>query len=110
MDPAVFFPEPGQNVVVAQAKRVCAGCDVRAACLDAHLEERVGIFGGMTAKDREVERRRRTAAGVRAVRRQPPVHGTEAGYARHRRAGEVPCDACREGHAEAKRLRRTAAS
>jgi hypothetical protein len=26
------------------------------------------------------------------------VHGTNAGYDRHRAAGDKPCDACREAH------------
>jgi len=37
----------------------------------------------------------------------PQLHGTEAGYSRHRRAGERPCTPCRNAHnAGAARSRR----
>jgi WhiB family redox-sensing transcriptional regulator len=45
----------------AVAKRVCAGCPVRRACLDYAITNRIelGIWGGMTEKERREERRRR---------------------------------------------------
>jgi WhiB family redox-sensing transcriptional regulator len=36
------------------AKRVCAACPVRAACLDhaLHADEELGVWGGMTESER----------------------------------------------------------
>ena len=74
-DPEMFFPEKGEST--RPAKRVCAGCEVRAECLQDALDrgERFGVWGGLS------ERERRTLA-VR-LGRQParvrscPVHGEE---------------------------------
>jgi WhiB family redox-sensing transcriptional regulator len=51
-DPEAFFPETGENG--RPAKRVCAGCEVREACLAEALahDERFGIWGGLTAAER----------------------------------------------------------
>ena len=61
-DPSVFFPEHGR--AATQAKAMCAGCAVRAECLDFALasHERFGIYGGLTEKERRVEARRRKQA------------------------------------------------
>jgi WhiB family transcriptional regulator, redox-sensing transcriptional regulator len=58
-DPEVFFPEKGQSNTTA--KRICAACPVRAACLAAALERRelFGVWGGLS----ELERRRLLRAG-----------------------------------------------
>ena len=62
-DPEMFFPEKGESV--RPAKRVCAGCEVRAECLQDALDrgERFGVWGGLS------ERERRTLAARLA--RQP---------------------------------------
>ncbi|MCL2653689.1 MAG: WhiB family transcriptional regulator [Propionibacteriaceae bacterium] len=56
-DPEAFFPEKGGST--REAKRVCAKCDVRQECLDYALEhdERFGIWGGMSERDRRRLRR-----------------------------------------------------
>lgn len=66
MSTALFFPfeheKPGfvqarnQNPLALEAKRVCAGCDVREDCLEFAITQRIdhGIFGGLD----EIERRR----------------------------------------------------
>jgi len=56
-DPEAFFPEKGGST--REAKRVCAKCDVRAECLEYALEhdERFGIWGGMSERDRRRLRR-----------------------------------------------------
>ena len=61
-DPEAFFPEKGGST--REAKRVCVGCDVRAECLEYALasDERFGIWGGLS----ERERRR-----LRLARRTP---------------------------------------
>ena len=52
-DPEEFFPPPGG--ATSRAKRVCAECPVRAACLDHALtyNEQQGIWGGKTPRERQ---------------------------------------------------------
>jgi len=59
-DPDTFFPEKGGST--REAKRICAGCDVRGECLEYALanDERFGIWGGLS----ERERRRLKKAAV----------------------------------------------
>ncbi|ANJ10474.1 WhiB family transcriptional regulator [Streptomyces parvulus] len=54
-----FFPEPGSSV--RDAKRICALCPIRPACLDFALsnDERFGVWGGLSEKER-LELRRAT--------------------------------------------------
>jgi WhiB family redox-sensing transcriptional regulator len=62
-DPNMFFPERGESV--KEAKAVCARCPVRAECLEYALEnhEVVGIWGGLSARERrQLSRTRREAA------------------------------------------------
>ena len=58
-DPEAFFPEKGGST--REAKRVCQSCDVRVECLEYALaqDERFGIWGGLS----ERERRRLKRAG-----------------------------------------------
>jgi WhiB family transcriptional regulator, redox-sensing transcriptional regulator len=51
-DPEAFFPEKGGST--REAKKVCAGCTVRAECLSYALEndERFGIWGGLSERER----------------------------------------------------------
>lgn len=105
-DPALFFPERGQTTT--EAKAVCATCPVRQQCLAAHLHEPEGVWGGTTPGQR---RRIRVELGATQARagRPPAACGTDAGYQRHRRDGEQPCDECREAHTRAEAGRRAAA-
>ncbi|MFR9806340.1 WhiB family transcriptional regulator [Pseudonocardia sp. RS010] len=59
-DPEAFFPEKGGST--REAKRICAGCEVRAECLEYALaqDERFGIWGGLSERER---RRLRRAVG-----------------------------------------------
>ena len=57
MDTDMFFPARGESLTPIRA--VCARCPVRDRCLDEHLHETHGFWGGMSAKEREAERRRR---------------------------------------------------
>jgi len=52
-DPEAFFPEKGGST--KEAKKVCMSCDVRIECLDYALrhEERFGIWGGLSGRERE---------------------------------------------------------
>jgi len=60
-DPEAFFPEKGGST--RDAKRICTGCSVRAQCLEYALEndERFGIWGGLSERERRKLRRSRTA-------------------------------------------------
>ncbi|WP_437049152.1 WhiB family transcriptional regulator [Streptomyces sp. enrichment culture] len=52
-----FFPEPGSSV--REAKRICALCPIRPACLDYALanDERFGVWGGLSERERLMLRR-----------------------------------------------------
>jgi WhiB family transcriptional regulator, redox-sensing transcriptional regulator len=51
-DPEAFFPEKGGST--REAKRVCVGCAVRTECLEFALsnDERFGIWGGLSERER----------------------------------------------------------
>ncbi len=57
-DPEAFFPEKGGST--REAKKVCTGCEVRAECLEYALanDERFGIWGGLSERERRRLRRR----------------------------------------------------
>jgi len=55
MDPALFYPERGEDV--AQAKAICATCPVKAECLAYNLHEKHGIWGGTSERERRRLRR-----------------------------------------------------
>jgi WhiB family redox-sensing transcriptional regulator len=60
-DPEAFFPEKGGST--REAKRVCAGCPVRMQCLEYALgnDERFGIWGGLSERERRrIRLQRRT--------------------------------------------------
>jgi WhiB family transcriptional regulator, redox-sensing transcriptional regulator len=63
-DPEAFFPEKGGST--REAKRICSGCDVRAECLDYALahDERFGIWGGLSERERRRLRRGEITAAV----------------------------------------------
>lgn len=56
-DPESFFPEKGGST--REAKRVCTTCEVRNECLEYALQhdERFGIWGGMSERERRRVRR-----------------------------------------------------
>lgn len=58
-DPEAFFPEKGGST--RDAKRVCESCVVRRDCLDYAMEndERFGIWGGLSERERRRLRRAR---------------------------------------------------
>ena len=59
----LFFPLSA-GVNAAAAKRVCRVCTVQALCLDWALRFPCGIFGGMSERERQQERRQRQISGV----------------------------------------------
>ncbi|MDQ4130171.1 MAG: WhiB family transcriptional regulator [Actinomycetota bacterium] len=56
-DPEAFFPEKGGST--REAKRICSACEVREECLEYALanDERFGIWGGMSERERRRLRR-----------------------------------------------------
>lgn len=57
-DPEAFFPEKGGST--REAKKICTGCEVRAECLEyaLALDERFGIWGGLSERERRRLKRR----------------------------------------------------
>jgi WhiB family redox-sensing transcriptional regulator len=60
-DPEAFFPEKGGST--REAKRICARCEVKAECLEFALaqDERFGIWGGLSERERRKLKRRAVA-------------------------------------------------
>lgn len=59
-DPEVFFPGEKVRITVG-VRRICEGCDVRAACLEYALAqgEWFGVWGGCSADERRNLARKR---------------------------------------------------
>jgi WhiB family redox-sensing transcriptional regulator len=57
-DADCFFPEKGGST--RAAKRICQTCSVQAECLDyaLHNDERFGIWGGLSERERRRLKRR----------------------------------------------------
>ncbi|MEB3065048.1 WhiB family transcriptional regulator [[Mycobacterium] zoologicum] len=123
VDPDLFFPKKGDAGQAKQARAVCARCPVREQCLTAALEadERFGIFGGLSVRQRDALKRDQAAGPDRATRPDRRRHrapcGTEAGAKRHWRDGETICTPCRKAanlrhneREEARRARQQAAA
>ncbi|MEU4129551.1 WhiB family transcriptional regulator [Streptomyces wuyuanensis] len=57
--PEFFFPAPGSST--REAKQLCDACDGRVACLEYALanDERFGVWGGLSEKERGRLRRSR---------------------------------------------------
>ncbi|MEE1742240.1 WhiB family transcriptional regulator [Streptomyces sp. BE147] len=55
--PEFFFPAPGSST--REAKQLCNACEGRVACLEYALanDERFGVWGGLSEKEREHLRR-----------------------------------------------------
>lgn len=71
---AAFFPEKGEPAEAA--KRICAGCGVRAECLEYALTERIaeGVWGGTTERERrKIRRQRRRTPTQRQGERANPT-------------------------------------
>lgn len=57
-DPEAFFPEKGGST--RDAKKICTTCEVKSECLEYALQndERFGIWGGLSERERRKLRRR----------------------------------------------------
>lgn len=62
LDVRLFYPDGGNRS--GRARRVCAGCLVRASCLEHALttNERWGVWGGKSEDERRAMRRQRRGA------------------------------------------------
>lgn len=72
--PTLWFPPRGTpRRLIREAKRICAGCDIKQRCLEYALwhGERSGIWGGLTEKER------RTLKTQITVVRKPPRTRTQ---------------------------------
>jgi WhiB family redox-sensing transcriptional regulator len=89
LDPERFFPEPGEQAKVAEAKAVCASCQVRDYCLELAvkaaegLDGDHGVFGGTLPAERS--RLRGNTFPQPSVYRQDRKAAEQA----HQLAGEV---------------------
>ena len=92
MDPDLFHPGRGEDA--KKAKAICSECLVRIECLDYSLAnyEKVGIWGGMSERERRALRRE-----INLAKPKPPIrHGTVRGATTHRARGEEPCQLCKD--------------
>jgi WhiB family redox-sensing transcriptional regulator len=76
-DPELFFPlstARGSQPQIMAAKKICARCQVRGACLDFALStgQANGIWGGTTEEERGKLRRRQLRNGSRPADRGGP--------------------------------------
>lgn len=94
LDTNIFFPDRGDDY--RPAKRICNECPVREQCLEYSFEipQVIGIWGGITGKERRKEKARRNTTPTKTV--IPIKHGTNSGYVVHRKRRETACDPCKE--------------
>lgn len=96
-DPGVFHPDKGESST--PAKRICAQCPVVTDCLEHALwaKEPLGVWGGLTARERS---RVRGLMGATPGRGRSRECGTVAAHSRHVRRGETPCAPCRRARSD----------
>ena len=87
---------PGQGGDTADAKAMCATCPVIDVCREDAIanEDRFGIWGGMSEKQRRIERRRRRKAGTLVTVAKPIHHGDHRNANRCRQRPEGICLLC----------------
>lgn len=98
--PELFFATADR--LVARAKTTCGSCQFRDPCLAWALEQGMeGVWGGTDDDERAAIRKRHgikpRRPGFSQLEHRDFTHGTESGYKSHRRRGEDPCIACKEG-------------
>lgn len=62
-DRATWFPERGASTT--KPKLICASCPVRLDCAIDHANEKWGIFGGLSERERRVLKATMRASGIR---------------------------------------------
>lgn len=70
--------------LIKEAKRICLGCPVRSECLQWALthQEAWGVWAGLDYQQLRIVA---VSLGYQPPNRQAPEHGTEKGWAWHRR-------------------------
>jgi hypothetical protein len=103
----LFFSETPSKV--RKAKSICENCPLRRPCLMSALErsEAWGVWAGLDYKDLRLVA---TSLGYVPPTRKLVEHGTEAGWAWHRRqkkkdAGHVTCQDCIDAYNQSARVR-----
>ena len=99
--PEIFAPESqgaGQHKLIEEAIAICHRCPVIDECRAYSDDSRItyGVWGG-----RWIIRKGAAYDALDWFR-----HGTEAGFKRHERRGEVPCQPCKNGQQWARNERR----
>lgn len=63
-DPEIFYPEKGGST--REAKKICQGCEIREKCLEYAMQndERYGIWGGLSERERRKLKKDREAAAA----------------------------------------------
>lgn len=91
--PGLFFPEEGGagGAVYAEAKAVCATCPVQVECLEFALEvdDRHGVWGGLSPRERAELRGQVRAQGVRFSEAQRLVREWETARANGASAADM---------------------
>lgn len=102
MDPELFYPHKGDSPT--NAKQVCYVCQVKRECLEYALQnnERDGIWGGASERERRQIKRERSRA-IDAVARTRRTTGMQP---KQRRSRPMR-DTCCHGHSRAEHWRKT---
>ncbi len=115
LDRNMFMVERGDTATLDHLRSICDGCPVKVPCAEFAINDAtiIGIWGGLSGKERrDLRRQRRLENGekMRGPRRGTVVKvarcGTLAGYERHRRQEEPTCAECRAARAAYKRYRK----
>ena len=101
-----WFPADKVNATIA--KQICQTCPLIEPCAAHGIKHEIhGVWGGLTSKER---RQLRGKGAGRPL--SPIIHGTRAGYEKHRRHPEVygptsQCQPCRQANHMASRDRKS---
>jgi WhiB family redox-sensing transcriptional regulator len=87
---ALFFPEKNEAPTADWARRICNTCPVQAECREYGMQERFGIWGGLSEMQRRPLRKEKRERFVK------DQCGTVAGYQAHRRKNEEACRVCKD--------------
>ncbi len=65
LDPEIFYPDEEDEEAAAPAKEICGECPVRETCLEHAItrREKIGVWGGLTERERRRLIRQRRRAG-----------------------------------------------
>lgn len=100
MDTELFFTSqsgPAAHREARTAYAICAQCPVTQRCAEYGANDQYGVWGG--AQRTRVGTPYKSFGSI-------PVHGTEAAYKRHLKAGEEACRRCKDASTLASAERR----